>query len=53
MKAKEIIDKQDVRYSSKQAYFDDFNKFIMDKGMLDYKDDGSILYVQEGGDIEE
>jgi amidohydrolase len=41
-RAKEIIDKQEVRYSSKTAYFDAINKFVVDKEMLNYAEDGSI-----------
>lgn len=41
-RAKEIIDKQEVRYSSKTAYFDAINKFVVDKEMLNYTEDGSI-----------
>jgi amidohydrolase len=42
-KAKEILAKKDVRYSTKGEYFKDINKFLLDKDMVTYKDDGSIV----------
>jgi amidohydrolase len=43
--AKEILDKKDIRYPSKEAYFKDINRFMMDKEAVTYKDDGSIVLL--------
>jgi metal-dependent amidase/aminoacylase/carboxypeptidase family protein len=44
-KAKDIIAKKDVRYSSMKDYFEDINRFLLDKDMITYKNDG-IMVVQ-------
>jgi amidohydrolase len=44
-RAKEILAKKNVRYSSKEEYFKDINRFILDKDMVTYKDDGSIVLL--------
>lgn len=44
-RAKEILAKKNVRYPSKKEYFKDINRFMLDKDMVIYKDDGSIVLL--------
>ncbi|HHV95995.1 MAG TPA: amidohydrolase [Clostridiaceae bacterium] len=42
-RAKEILAKKNIRYSSKEEYFKDINRFMQDKDLVTYKGDGSIV----------
>ncbi len=42
-KAKEVLAKKNTRYSSKETYFKDIDRFMMDLDAVAYQEDGSII----------
>ncbi|HHW31841.1 MAG TPA: amidohydrolase [Clostridiaceae bacterium] len=45
-KAKEILAKKNVRYSSKEAFLKDIDRFMFDMDAVTYKEDGSIVLLK-------
>jgi hypothetical protein len=41
-KAKEVLAKKNLRYSSYEEYFKDIDRLMADKEMLTYNEDGSV-----------